>query len=92
MNGSGSIWPGLTSGAKAMTRRERTIDELEEQIPTFARWGVRKAYRETMALAGHVIEVEDGYLVKVFQDGRRERLKKLPERLKVTAGQRVEIP
>lgn len=52
---------------------------------------MRKAYRETMALAGHVIEVQDGYLVKIYQDGRRERLKKLPERLKVAAGRRVEI-
>ncbi|MFM7132272.1 MAG: hypothetical protein ACKO0V_23230 [bacterium] len=74
-----------------MNQKERTIEELEELMPTYARWGVRKAYRETMALAGYVIEVEEGYLVKAFQDGRRERLKKMPERMKVKAGQRFEI-
>ncbi|RLT11747.1 MAG: hypothetical protein DWI24_06985 [Planctomycetota bacterium] len=74
-----------------MPNRERTIDELEELMPMLARWGVRKAYRETMAMAGYVIEVDGGYLVKVYQDGRHERLKKLPERLKVKAGQRVVI-
>ncbi len=74
-----------------MTRRPKTYEELEEQLPRYARNAVRIAYRKAMRTAGYVIKAQDGFLVKAYADGRCERLKKLPEPTEVKAGVKYRI-
>jgi hypothetical protein len=74
-----------------MSGPKATYEELEEKLPSYALEAVRRAYRNTMRVAGFVIKVQNGHLVKAYRDGKSEIIKKLPEPTKVKVGQRIRI-
>jgi len=40
--------------------------------------GIRKAAEETMSIQGYNVIAENGWVVRVYADGRREPIKELP--------------
>ncbi|HEV2480598.1 MAG TPA: hypothetical protein VGS79_13070 [Puia sp.] len=44
-----------------------------------ARSGVRDAAKETMATMGYVIIAEDGWVIRKFADGTREKIEPIPQ-------------
>lgn len=84
---AGNCWLFLY---RAMTK-QRTTEELEDKIPMLARWAFRRAHRQAIETVGYNIVSRDGYLIRLYADGHHDIIKKLPERLKVPVGLRVNI-
>ena len=70
---------------------EEAIDFLEEKIPELAEMALKLAYWQALASGHSVLEAEDGALYRIFPDGTKEFVKKLPPRIPVTQGQKITI-
>lgn len=71
------------AGKKNRPYREPTPLQLEKAIKA----GIKKAAEETMRVMGYNVIAKDGWVVKVFADGREEKMTKLPYIKKPTAEQ-----
>ena len=74
-----------------MELSEKELDYLEEHIPELAEVAFKQAYWAALASGSSVLVSENGRLVKVFPDGERKFIKKLPPWTPVTRGQKLEI-
>ncbi len=72
-----------------MTMDDKTLDHLESQIPEMAQLAFRQAYWDALSRGMSVLVADDGDLVEVFPDGRREFRKKLEPRIPVVPGVRA---
>jgi len=72
-----------------MRLSEKAIDYLEEHIPELAEVAFKQAYWAALASGNSVLISENGSLVEVFPDGRREFKKKLPLWTAVKPGQKL---
>jgi hypothetical protein len=64
---------------------------LEEHIPELAEVAFKQAYWAALASGNSVLISENGDLVEVFPDGKRQFIKRLPPSIPVTPGQKLEI-
>lgn len=74
-----------------MRLSEKEIDFLEENIPDLVGTATKQAFWQTLASGNHVIIAEDGQLLKVFPDGKREVIKNIGKPKKVKVGQKILI-
>ncbi|HEY4831391.1 MAG TPA: hypothetical protein VIH61_02410 [Waddliaceae bacterium] len=74
-----------------MTLSEKAIDYLEEHIPELAEVAFKQAYWAALASGSSVLISENGSLVEVFPDGKRQFRKKLPSWTAVKRGQKLEF-
>jgi hypothetical protein len=74
-----------------MSLSEKAIDYLEEHIPELAEVAFKQAYWSALASGSSVLVSENGKLVEVFPDGRKEFRKKLPSWTAVQSGQKLEF-
>jgi len=58
-------------------------DMVNSRIEKLAREAFGQAYEEALASKDGVIAVEDGVLYQVFQDGRKEKIKDIPPKIKL---------
>lgn len=70
---------------------EKAIDYLEEHIPELAEIAFKQAYWAALASGSSVLISENGNLVEVFPDGKREFKKKLHPWIPVKPGQKLEF-
>lgn len=70
---------------------EKAIDYLEEHIPELAEVAFKQAYWSALTSGSSVLISENGSLVEVFPDGRKEFRKKLPSWTAVQPGQKLEF-
>jgi hypothetical protein len=70
---------------------EKALDYLEAHIPELAEAAFKQAYWAALASGSSVLIAENGSLVEVFPDGKREFKEKLPSWTPVTRGQKLEI-
>lgn len=75
-----------------MTAGEKTIDELEKQIPSLSAAAVHAAYRQALAAGRKVLVSGDQGIYEVAADGSKQFIKATAERLSVPVGTRVRIP
>ncbi len=68
---------------------EEAIDFLEEKIPELAEMAFKQAYWQALASGHSVLKAENGALYRVFPDGSKEFVKKLPPRTPMTVGQKI---
>ncbi|MCP5347100.1 MAG: hypothetical protein R3F41_08110 [Gammaproteobacteria bacterium] len=50
----------------------------KRELKRAASKGIREASKQAMEVAGSVLTVEDGWLVRRYEDGRVEKIEKLP--------------
>ncbi len=74
-----------------MELTEKAIDYLEEHIPELAEVAFKQAYWAALASGSSVLMSENGSLIEVFPDGRREFRKKLPPWTAVKQGEKIEF-
>jgi len=56
---------------------EDEIDQLEREFPAKANETFAKARAQALAAGLSVLEAEDGYVVRVYPDGRKEKVKEI---------------
>ncbi len=71
---------------------ERTLDYLEEQIPSLSGAAVDVAFWEALASGQTVLVSDDAGLYRVFADGTRTLVKPLETPLSIPLGTKVRIP
>jgi len=76
----------------AMTHSERTIDYLEQQIPSLSAAAVDVAYWQALAAGRKVLVSDDSGIYEVAADGSRKFVKATAKLLSVPVGTRVRIP
>lgn len=74
-----------------MDLSEKAIDYLEEHIPELAEVAFKQAYWAALASGSSVLISENGSLVEVFPDGKRQLRKKLSSWIAVKRGQKLEF-
>jgi hypothetical protein len=80
------------SGAVTKTKKRRIYREpTARQLERAAREGIKKAAEETMRVTGFNVIAKDGWVVKVFADGKENKLSELPRVKKPTAKQLAKI-
>jgi hypothetical protein len=75
-----------------MTNSERTLDYLEQQIPSLSGAAVDVAYFQALASGQRVLVSGEGGLYQAFPDGTQKLVKPLEKPLSVPAGTKVKIP
>jgi hypothetical protein len=69
---------------------EKTTRFLEEHIPDMAKAAVESAYWDALASGYHVFLEEDNYLVAMYADGTKKKIKPLETpSLRVKKGQKL---
>ena len=74
-----------------MDLSEESMRYLEEHIPELAEGAFKQAYWNALAAGSTVLSSEGGFLVEVYPDGTRKKLKKLSPPIKIEPGQRLEL-
>jgi hypothetical protein len=69
-----------------MPDQERDIQELESQFPTASGLAFAAARAKVLASGQSVLQSEDGFIVRVFPDGRKQRLQPVEAPTLVTPG------
>ena len=80
------------SALATMTHPERTIDYLEQQIPSLSAAAVDVAYWQALAAGRKVLISDDSGIYEVAADGSRRFVKATAKLLSVPIGTRVRIP
>ena len=75
-----------------MADSEKTLDYLEQQIPSLSAAAVDVAYWQALAAGQKVLVSGDGGIYEVFPDGTRNLVKTTGLPLSVPVGTRVRIP
>jgi len=73
-----------------MTLNEKAMSFLEEHIPELAYAAFKQAYWAALASGSTVLVSENGNLVEMYPDGTQKFIKKLPQSIRVTPGQKLE--
>lgn len=73
-----------------MTLNEKAMSFLEEHIPELADAAFKQAYWAALASGSTVLVSENGNLVEMYPDGTQKFIKKLPQSIRVTPGQKLE--
>ena len=60
-----------------MTDQERHLQELERQLPQASGAAFASARAEVLASGQSVLQSEGGFVVRVFPNGRKQRIKQL---------------
>ena len=58
-------------------------DMVNKRIAKLAREAFSQAYQEALQSEGGVTAVEDGVLYQVYKDGKKEKIKDIPPRIKL---------
>jgi hypothetical protein len=74
-----------------MTASEKTLDYLEQQIPSLSSAAVDVAYWQALAAGQQVLISDEGGLYQVFPDGTRTFIKATAKPLSLPVGTRVKI-
>lgn len=74
-----------------MTDTERTLDYLEEQIPSLSAAAVDVAYWQALAHGQTVLVSGEGGIYQAFPDGTKKLIKTAEKPLSVPVGTRVKI-
>jgi hypothetical protein len=75
-----------------MVDPERTLDYLEQQIPSLSAAAVDVAYWQALASGQAVLISGDDGIYQVFADGTKKLVKTMEQPLSVPVGTRVRIP
>jgi hypothetical protein len=75
-----------------MVDPERTLDYLEQQIPSLSAAAVDVAYWQALASGQAVLISGDDGIYQVFADGTKKLVKTMEQLLSVPVGTRVRIP
>jgi hypothetical protein len=95
---TGAIGHTLVAGRGSLIQRmsmadsEKTLDYLEQQIPSLAAAAVDVAYWQALAAGQTVLVSSEGGIYEVYPDGTRKFVKATEARLSVPVGTRVKIP
>jgi hypothetical protein len=74
-----------------MTLNEKAMCFLEEHIPELAEVAFKQAYWAALASGSSVLISENGNLVEMFPDGKRNFIKHLAPSIPVIRGQKFQI-
>lgn len=74
-----------------MTDSEKTLDYLEQQIPSLSAAAVDVAYWQALAAGQKVLISDEGGIYEVFPDGTRKLVKSTKKPLDLPVGTRVKI-
>lgn len=69
-----------------MSEQERQLQDLESRFPLFSGKAFAAARAKVLASGQSVLQTEGGYIVRVFPDGRKQRLKPVEAPTLVTPG------
>jgi len=69
-----------------MVDQERQLQELENRLPLASGEAFAAARAQVLASGQSVLQTEDGFIVRVFPDGRKQRLKPIDLPTPVTPG------
>ncbi len=75
----------------AMIQDEQTLEQLENTFPSLSGDAFSAAFKRTIESGMDVLIAEDGYIYKVFPDGRREKIKKIDPPYSVEQGKPIQI-
>jgi hypothetical protein len=68
--------------------RKKTIEPLTKRtLVSAAKTAFKNASEETMEVMGYNVVAENGFVVKIFADGRKEIISAIPKREKITPAQ-----
>lgn len=70
---------------------EQELKRLEDRFPSVSGQAFAVARRRVLESGQGVLQVEDGKLVRVFKDGRREFIKDVPPSTPAKAGTKFSI-
>ncbi len=74
-----------------MIQDEQALQQLENTFPSRSGDAFSAAFKRTIESGMDVLIAEDGYLYKVFPDGRREKIKKIEPPFSVAKGKPIQI-
>lgn len=74
-----------------ITFNEKTMQNLEAEIPKLASGATKQAYLEALATGSSVVKVIENQLIEYFADGTFTVLKNLEAPTKVEAGSTVRL-
>jgi hypothetical protein len=69
-----------------MVEQERQLQELENRLPLASGEAFAAARAQVLASGQSVLQTEAGFIVRVFPDGRKQRLKPIDHPTPVTPG------
>ena len=69
-----------------MSERERQLQDLESRFPPASAKAFADARARVLASGQSVLQTEGGFIVRVFPDGRKQRLKPVEAPTLVTPG------
>ena len=69
-----------------MVEQERQLQELENRLPLASGEAFAAARAQVLASGQSVLQTEAGFIVRVFPDGRKQRLKPIDPPTPVTPG------
>lgn len=72
---------------KSKNRKQTTEPLTKRTLVSAAKTAFKNASEETMEVMGYNVVAENGYVVKIFADGRKETLSAIPKREKITPAQ-----
>ena len=76
---------------KSMSDEESEIQRLENQLPPISGSAFAAAREQVLASGQSVLQAEDGFIYRVFPDGRKELVKEIEPPTRVTPGSRLRI-
>lgn len=65
---------------------DQEIQKLESQFPGIAGQAFAAARQKVLSAGQAVMQSENGFLIRVFPDGRKERIKPIPLPVSIQAG------
>ena len=71
---------------------ENEIERLENQFPALSGHAFAAAREQVLASGQSVLQTENGYIFRVFPDGRKELVKQIDAPVVVTPGTKLTIP
>jgi hypothetical protein len=74
-----------------MADQESTIQDWENQLPTFSGQAFMEASRKALAAGQSVLQTDQGVIYRFFPDGTRQFVKKIEASTPVTLGQKIRI-
>ena len=69
-----------------MSEQERQLQDLESRFPLASGEAFSAARAQVLASGQSVLQTEGGFIVRVFPDGRKQRLKPVEAPIPVTPG------
>ena len=70
---------------------EESMCFLESYIPEMANLAAKQAHLQALASGHSVLKAENGYIVEIFPNGSKKKIKPLKPSIQVTPGQKLPI-